>query len=176
MFSRIPSNIFKNLCFYNEFTWFYISETLVFGSFSWLLPLQFFALILDDFWHRFWFNFDIFSLLCSCSFAIIFLWLWGSFSEAGSTFTVSLWKGGSGSRYCDIQFQNVSWSWFGWLFHDSGMPQNLKNNEIHITVVQNQASTEQLRKHKLEVPGPDFLRFWSSEISGLFIIKREVLP
>ena len=35
-------------------------------------------------------------------------------------------KSGPGRRYCDIQFQNVSWAWFGWLFNDSGMPQNLK--------------------------------------------------
>ena len=43
-----------------------------------------------------------------------------------------------------------------WLFNDSGMPQNLKNNEIHATVVQNQGSTKQHRKYQLEVPGLDF--------------------
>ena len=59
-------------------------------------------------------------------------------------------------RYCDIQFQNVSWTWFGWLFCDSGMPQNLKNYEIHATVVQNKGSTKQHRKYQLEVSGLDF--------------------
>ena len=50
------------------------------------------------------------------------------------------------TRDCDRQFQNVSWTWFGWLFTDSGMPWNLKKHGIHATVVQNKGSTKQHRK------------------------------
>ena len=84
--------------------------------------------------------------------------LWGRFWRPGTQFSYQ--NQGLDAAIATYSFRMFLGLGLVWLFNDSGMPQNLKNNEIHATVVQNQGSTKQHRKYQLEVPGLVFYRFW----------------